>query len=148
MPQLRRLAARTQSMYHIPIVTHSPAYKPPLLRYDNVPRKPAKMPDIHSTPPQAKKCLVLDLDETLVHSSFQPVAQAHYTIPVTIEGVVHNVFVIKRPGVDEFLRVVGEHYEVLIYTASLSKYADPLLDELDVSKVRSCTYYSICVICK
>jgi RNA polymerase II subunit A small phosphatase-like protein len=40
-------------------------------------------------------------------------------------------------GVDEFLRVVGEHYEVIVYTASLSKYADPLLDELDVSKVIS-----------
>lgn len=66
---------------------------------------------------------------------------------------------------DEFLRLMGEHYEViisvlnhifqnvtnrlyrslvplrlrrqvLIYTASLSKYADPLLDELDISKVK------------
>ena len=43
----------------------------------------------------------------------QPVSQAHYTIPVTIEGIVHNVFVIKRPGVDEFLRLMGEHYEVI-----------------------------------
>ena len=25
--------------------------------------------------------------------------------------------------------------QVIVYTASLSKYADPLLDELDVSKV-------------
>ncbi len=47
---------------------------------------------------KGKKCLALDLDETLVHSSFQPVEQAHYVIPVNIEGIVHNVFVIKRPG--------------------------------------------------
>jgi carboxy-terminal domain RNA polymerase II polypeptide A small phosphatase len=33
------------------------------------------------------------------------------------------------------MRRVGEHYEVVVYTASLSKYADPLLDELDVHKV-------------
>lgn len=84
-----------------------------------------------------KKCLALDLDETLVHSSFQPVPHASYVIPVTIEGIVHNVFVIKRPGVDEFMRRVGEHYEVLVYTASLSKYADPLLDKLDIHKVIS-----------
>ena len=95
-----------------------------------------------------KKCLVLDLDETLVHSSFQAVKGAHMTIPVTIEDTVHNVFVIKRPGVDEFMRRMGEHYEIVIYTASLSKYADPLLDKLDVHKVinkrlfrENCVFY-------
>ena len=70
-----------------------------------------------------------------MYRSFQPVDCANYIIPVTIEGVVHNVFVIKRPGVDEFMRRVGEHYEVVVYTASLSKYADPLLDELDIHRV-------------
>lgn len=101
--------------------------------------KPAKTPDIRSqsTTYAGKKCLALDLDETLVHSSFQPVAQAHYKIPVTIDGQVHTVYVIKRPGVDEFMRRVGQHYEVVIYTASLSKYADPLLDKLDIHKVIS-----------
>ena len=37
---------------------------------------------------------------------------ANYVIPVTIDNVVHNVFVIKRPGVDDFMRRVGEVYEV------------------------------------
>lgn len=78
-----------------------------------------------------KKCLALDLDETLVHSSFQPVKDADYVIPVLIEGTTHNVYVLKRPGVDEFLARVSEHYEIVIYTASLGKYADPLLDQLD-----------------
>jgi len=82
-----------------------------------------------------KKCLVLDLDETLVHSSFRPTSQADYIIPVEIEGTIHNVYVAKRPGVDEFLRVLAEHYEIVVYTASLSKYADPLLDQLDVHRV-------------
>lgn len=45
-----------------------------------------------------KKCLALDLDETLVHSSFQPVENASFVISVVIEGLVHNVFVLKRPG--------------------------------------------------
>lgn len=49
---------------------------------------------------QGRKCLVLDLDETLVHSSFKMVQQADYVVPVEIESQYHNVFVIKRPGVD------------------------------------------------
>ena len=53
-------------------------------------------------------CLVLDLDETLVHSSFRAVPNPDYIIPVQIEDVVHHVYVCKRPGVDEYLRRCGE----------------------------------------
>lgn len=104
-------------------------------------------------PPQTKRskgkiCLVLDLDETLVHSSFKPVDNPDFIIPVEIEGIVHNVYVLKRPGVDEFMRDILPLYEVVIYTASLSKYANPLLDQLDIHNVidhrlfrESCTLY-------
>ena len=98
-----------------------------------------------------RKCLVLDLDETLVHSSLKvrpplppPAAAAHvltflvfgffftrtwyqavpspdYIVPVEIESYWHNFYVLKRPGVDEFLRRMGEVYEVVVFTASLSK---------------------------
>ncbi|QVM05868.1 hypothetical protein D8B26_000575 [Coccidioides posadasii str. Silveira] len=100
-----------------------------------------------------RKCLVLDLDETLVHSSFkviyapfmvwkghftdskQILDKADFTIPVEIEGQYHNIYVIKRPGVDQFMKRVGELYEVVVFTASVSKYGDPLLDQLDIHKV-------------
>ncbi|GJE94433.1 NIF-domain-containing protein [Phanerochaete sordida] len=82
-----------------------------------------------------RKCLVLDLDETLVHSSFKSIQQADYVVPVEIEYHWHNVYVIKRPGVDNFLKKMGEIYEVVVFTASLSKYADPVLDKLDVHRV-------------
>ncbi|KAI1315985.1 hypothetical protein EDD11_010567 [Mortierella claussenii] len=82
-----------------------------------------------------KKCLVLDLDETLVHSSFKLIPQADYVVPVEIDNQSHNVYVIKRPGVDTFLQKMGELYEVVIFTASLSKYADPVLDMLDIHRV-------------
>lgn len=84
---------------------------------------------------RGRKCLVLDLDETLVHSSFKPTANPDYIIPVEIEGTVHHVYVCKRPGVEQFLEVLGRSYEIVIYTASLDKYADPLLDQLDVHGV-------------
>ncbi|KAF7979093.1 hypothetical protein HWV62_43610 [Athelia sp. TMB] len=79
-----------------------------------------------------RKCLVLDLDETLVHSSFKSIQQADYIVPVEIDHHWHNFYVLKRPGVDEFLRAMGEIYEVVVFTASLSVYADPVLDKLDV----------------
>lgn len=63
------------------------------------------------------------------------VHQADYVVPVEIENQYHNVYVIKRPGVDHFLKAMGEIYEIVIFTASLSKYADPVLDQLDVHRV-------------
>ena len=78
-----------------------------------------------------KKTLVLDLDETLVHSSFNQVVNADYVIPVDIDGKLVDVYVQKRPGLDYFLQQVCPTFEVVIFTASLSKYANPLLDLLD-----------------
>lgn len=85
-----------------------------------------------------RKCLVLDLDETLVHSSFKvcyktdlwmvfvveiskAIQQADFIVPVEIEYQWHHFHVLKRPGVDNFLKKMGEIYEIVIFTASLSK---------------------------
>ncbi|KAI9312745.1 NLI interacting factor [Dichotomocladium elegans] len=84
---------------------------------------------------RGRKCLVLDLDETLVHSSFKAIPNPDFVVPVEIDNQLHNVYVLKRPGVDEFMRKMGESYEIVVFTASLSKYADPVLDMLDVHKV-------------
>ncbi|KAJ3073661.1 hypothetical protein HDU98_001003 [Podochytrium sp. JEL0797] len=78
-----------------------------------------------------KKCLVLDLDETLVHSSFEFVPNADFVIPIDIEGQFHNVYVLKRPFVDSFLENMGPEFEVAVFTASMSNYANPVLDLLD-----------------
>ena len=42
-----------------------------------------------------------------------------------------------RPGTAEFLQEMAKCYEVVIFTASLSKYANPLMDILDPE--RYCT---------
>jgi len=46
-----------------------------------------------------KKTLVLDLDETLVHSSFKAVENPDIVLPVEIEGSICNIFILVRPGV-------------------------------------------------
>lgn len=42
-----------------------------------------------------------------------------------------QVYVLKRPHVDEFLQKMGEMFECVLFTASLAKYADPVADLLD-----------------
>ncbi len=82
---------------------------------------------------KGKKTLILDLDETLVHSSFKPIPNPDYIIPVEIEGRLVDVYVLKRPWLDEFIAEITGHFEIVVFTASLAKYADPLLDLLDQS---------------
>ncbi len=82
-------------------------------------------------PNVGRKTLVLDLDETLVHSSFKPVDNADIVLPVEIEGSICYVYVLIRPGAQRFLERMASFYEVVIFTASLSKYAEPLLQRLD-----------------
>lgn len=73
---------------------------------------------------------MLDLDETLVHSSFVPVPDADYVLPLSLSlptadsphapSYVQNIYVSKRPGVDVFLEKATKLFEVVIFTASLA----------------------------
>ena len=85
-----------------------------------------------------KKTLVLDLDETLVHSSFKPIDKPDIILPVDIEGNICKIYILIRPGVQQFLHKMHKYYELVIYTASLSKYADPLVSMLDPGNL--CSY--------
>ncbi len=81
-----------------------------------------------------KKTLILDLDETLVHSSFTPFEKSDIVLEVDFEGVMYNIYVLVRPFVKEFLMKVAKYFELVIFTASIPKYASPLLDILDKEK--------------
>ena len=79
-----------------------------------------------------KKTLILDLDETLVHSAFTPFKRkSDLILNINIEGIDRTLFVLKRPHVDKFLYELSNLYEIIIFTASISQYANPLLDQLD-----------------
>jgi len=81
-----------------------------------------------------KKTLILDLDETLVHSSFTPFQKNDIILEVDFDGVIYNIYVLIRPYAEEFLKNVSKYFEVVVFTASISKYASPLLDILDKDK--------------
>lgn len=119
---------------------------------------------IHHSP----KVLVLDLDETLIHSTSRSptwgaltdkskgrmavttggsllgleglggvmglrgqVGVRPHQVEVVLDGrsIIYHVY--KRPHVDHFLRKVAAWYHVVIFTASVQEYADPVIDWLD-----------------
>ena len=66
-----------------------------------------------------------------MHSSFKPVENADITLPIEIDGQVCTIYVLVRPFVSEFLKRMAKIYELVVFTASLSKYAEPLMLKLD-----------------
>lgn len=84
-------------------------------------------------PPQSAKhsglpTLVLDLDETLVHIEETVKGGGDFTINVNNRDLAVSC----RPCAAEFLQQVSQLYEVVIFTASLSCYADQVINGLDV----------------
>jgi len=95
---------------------------------------------------QNKKTLVLDLDETLVHSTFYPFQiKSDIILKISLDGKNHIIHVLKRPNLDFFLKKVSEFYNVIIFTASLSEYAEPLINILDPEKKFGRLYRQNCI---
>ncbi|CAO2823058.1 unnamed protein product [Amaranthus hypochondriacus] len=83
-----------------------------------------------------KFTVFLDLDETLIHSSSDPPAKTFdFVVRPTIDGETMNFYVLKRPGVDQFLEFLSRKFEIVVFTAGLREYASLVLDVLDKNKV-------------
>ena len=114
-----------------PMNPHQSAFTPTNRSYKLNSKKLLLPPKPHNL---TKKTLILDLDETLVHSSFTPFEKNDIVLEVDIEGVIYNIYVLVRPEAELFIKTVSQFYELVIFTASISKYASPLLDILDKEK--------------
>ena len=79
------------------------------------------------------KTLVIDLDETLVHSYFDinPPRKADISFEITIDKKILKVSTLVRPGAIEFLEKMSEIFEIVIFTASLRIYALPIINFID-----------------
>lgn len=101
-------------------------------------------------PKQTRSCplttLVLDLDETLVHSTLEP-CDADFTFSVNFNHEDHKVYVRCRPYLKEFMERVAGTFEIIIFTASQSIYAEQLLNVLDPKRkvFRHRVYRESCV---
>lgn len=45
-----------------------------------------------------------------------------------------TVYVKKRPGAELFLEQMGKLYQLVVFTASLAQYADPVIDLIDLKE--------------
>ncbi|KAL2955055.1 hypothetical protein AAZX31_18G006900 [Glycine max] len=102
-------------------------------------------------PKQTRSCpsttLVLDLDETLVHSTLEHCEDVDFTFPVNFNSEEHIVYVRCRPHLKDFLERVSGLFEIIIFTASQSIYAEQLLNVLDPKRkiFRHRVYRESCV---
>lgn len=69
--------------------------------------------------------------ETLVHSTLEHCDDADFTFSVYFNMKENTVYVRQRPYLDVFLKRVAEMFEVIVFTASQSIYAEQLLNILD-----------------
>ncbi|TAQ83735.1 hypothetical protein B7494_g7938 [Chlorociboria aeruginascens] len=92
-----------------------------------------------------QKTLILDLDETLIHSMAKGGRMSTgHMVEVKLNtfvgasgnatiGPQHPIlyYVHKRPHCDDFLRRVCKWYNLVVFTASVQEYADPVIDWLE-----------------
>ena len=87
-----------------------------------------------------RKTLVLDLDETLIHShhnggtlrKVDPSGTSpDFVLKVHIDNSQIEFYVHKRPYLDYFLSVISKWYDLVVFTASLEIYGTLVADKLD-----------------
>eukprot|EP00039_Didymoeca_costata_P005085 m.78332 g.78332 ORF g.78332 m.78332 type:complete len:221 (+) comp12666_c0_seq3:179-841(+) len=79
------------------------------------------------------KTLVLDLDETLIHSQRNPDPFRQYDLQlqVDINGELCNFYVSIRPNAGYFIETVAQWYDIVIFTAGIEHYASPIIAKLN-----------------
>jgi len=78
------------------------------------------------------KTLVLDLDETLVHSTLKNTEDADFQFTVNIpEAGPRTVYVKTRPYLTQFLQYASSLFEIVVFTASPTMYANRVFDLID-----------------
>lgn len=99
-----------------------------------------------------RKTLVLDLDETLVHSTVEDLAPGapapDFTLHVSVNHIRHTIHVRRRPHLAEFMATVASLFEVVVFTASQKPYAEQLLNIIDPKRslVKHRVFRDSCVI--
>ncbi|XP_041750419.1 CTD nuclear envelope phosphatase 1A isoform X1 [Coregonus clupeaformis] len=121
------------------------------VRYDTLPLSPVSRNRLNAV---KRKILVLDLDETLIHShhdgvvrpKVRPGTPPDFILKVVIDKHPVRFSVHKRPHVDFFLEVVSQWYELVVFTASMEIYGSAVSDKLDRDILKRRYYRQHCTL--
>ncbi len=75
-----------------------------------------------------RKILVLDLDETLIHTER---ANENSTYPI-IKTQRSNIYFTKRPFLMEFLNLMSNFFDLILFSASGIEYCEEIIEELSL----------------
>ena len=75
--------------------------------------------------------VALDLDRTLIYSSFTDEIPYDFFVDVETPSGIKPVYVTKRPHLDSFLEQISQIADVSIFTAAETKYAQEVVKVLD-----------------
>lgn len=91
-----------------------------------------------------RKLLILDLDETLIHSEYVPDSESHL---VDFDFMMDYdkgsyYYTKKRPFLDKFLTYAFENFDVAVWTAAGETYANLVLQNIGVDKSNLKFFYT------
>ncbi|CAD8127931.1 unnamed protein product [Paramecium sonneborni] len=82
-----------------------------------------------------KKTIVFDLDETLIHCNESIKVPGDVILPIRFPtGDVIEASINIRPYAQQVLQTLSRHFELIVFTASHSCYANVVIDYLDPTK--------------
>jgi len=104
------------------------------------------------------KTLVLDLDETLIFTSFEPSNNCDLCFEIDLninepskfnkvnslikkQKILTKVYLSKRPHLDKFLSELNPFYEICIFSASSQKYASYIIGIIDKNRIISKKFF-------
>jgi len=111
-----------------------------------------------------EKILVIDLDETLIHTSFKKIPNPDFKILLDSikytkknsdneniqELPVQNkveAYIRIRPGVNEFLSQLSKYYDLYVYSASSKQYLNSIIKNIDKNNIiKKCYCREDCII--
>ena len=125
-------------------------YEKALLNPDIYQNYPSK--EIKNCLNSNKKLILLDLDETLIHSEYDLNDKSINVYDKIIRfkdncNEYHKIGIFVRKGVQKFLTILNNYYNIGIFTASEKEYADAIIRYLDPNKniIKFCLYRNNCI---
>ena len=99
-----------------------------------------------------RKLILLDLDETLIHSEFDLTDKNLNSYDSIIRfkddsNEYHEIGIFLRNGVQKFLSILNNYFNIGIFTAADKDYADAVIRYLDPNQniIKFCLYRNNCV---